>query len=507
MKKNVLTKIIACTMALTMLAGTGMSVSAYELGGLSYIPKAYEIREKISGITSREELWYEVNGDMPVDEMKVCGDYYYTTGSTLYYKDEDENATIWFYTGDETDVVIPDELDGHPVKKLMWGVFAYCDTIKTLSIPTGVLSFGNSAVENCPNLEKFFVAEDNPNFTAPDGVLYSKDMKYMLAFPNAKTGTYTVPDGVISVGSSFNELSQISEVILPESIVKLTYGTFAGCEKLEYVKLPDSLPDIGYNTFWRCPNLKEITIPKNIKRIYWGEFSECENLEKIFIPESVERIDNQAFNNCNKLTIYGVKGSYAETYAKENNIPFVCEFTNTSTISADNILFGKTVTVNASADGGNGNYTYAVLYKKNYDKKWTVKQNYSTNDTVTIKPAKATDYQICVKVKDSKGNIVKKFFDLKVNDKLANTSAISSNIIKKGDTVTVKGSATGGNGNYTYAVLYKKKAETKWTVRQGYKDNDEITVRPYTNTDYDICIKVKDSDGTVSKKYFSVKVQ
>jgi len=71
----------------------------------------------------------------------------------------------------------------------------------------------------------------------------------------------------------------------------------------------------------------------------------------------------------------------------------------------------------------------------------------------------------------------------------------------------VKGSATGGNGNYTYAVLYKKKAETKWTVRQGYKDNDEITVRPYTNTDYDICIKVKDSDGTVSKKYFSVKVQ
>ena len=76
--------------------------------------------------------------------MKVCGDYYYTTGSTLYYKDEDENATIWFYTGDETDVVIPDELDGHPVKKLMWGVFAYCDTIKTLSIPTGVLSFGNS---------------------------------------------------------------------------------------------------------------------------------------------------------------------------------------------------------------------------------------------------------------------------------------------------------------------------------------------------------------------------
>ena len=62
------------------------------------------------------------------------------------------------------------------------------------------------------------------------------------------------------------------------------------------------------------------------------------------------------------------------------------------------------------------------------------------------------------------------------------------------------------DGDYQYAVLYKKKSETKWTTRQGYKANDEIIVRPYTNTDYDICIKVKDEDGTISKKYFTVKV-
>ena len=190
-------------------------------------------------------------------------------------------------------------------------------------------------------------------------------------------------------------------------------------------------------------------------------------------------------------------GSQGTSYSALNNL---------SEISSGTIVLGGTFNVNASAAGGTGSYTYAVLYKKSYDTKWTVKQNYSNNDTVTVKPAKATSYDVCVKVKDSDGSIIKKFFTVQVNAKLTNTSMISATTIKKGETVTLKGFATGGMGNYQYAVLYKKKSETKWTTRQGYKANDEIIVRPYTNTDYDICIKVKDEDGTISKKYFTVKV-
>ena len=191
-------------------------------------------------------------------------------------------------------------------------------------------------------------------------------------------------------------------------------------------------------------------------------------------------------------------GSQGTSYVALNNL---------SELSSTTIVLGNTLDVIASAVGGTGSHTYAVLYKKNYDTKWTVKQNYSTNDVITIKPAKATSYDVCVKVKDSNGTIVKKFFTVQVNAKLANTSMISATTIKKGDAVTLKGSATGGLGSYTYAVLYKKHYETKWTVRQGYKANDEILVRPYTNTDYDICIKVQDEQGTIAKKYFTVVVK
>ena len=90
------------------------------------------------------------------------------------------------------------------------------------------------------------------------------------------------------------------------------------------------------------------------------------------------------------------------------------ELANNSTLSSDSINLGSTVTVNAAANGGTGTYTYGVYYKKATSTKWTTAQSYNTNTTVKIKPAAATAYDICVKVKDSNGTIEKKYFTLTV---------------------------------------------------------------------------------------------
>lgn len=189
------------------------------------------------------------------------------------------------------------------------------------------------------------------------------------------------------------------------------------------------------------------------------------------------------------------------TRTNYNNIPLE----NRSDVDSS-VVIGDWATVYARGYGSTHEYTYAALYKKKTDKKWTVARGYSDDEYIYFKPAKVTEYDVCVKVKDSKGNIAKKFFTLTVYPKLKNTSTISATTIKKGDTVTVSGSATGGRGSYDYAVLYKKKSETKWTVRQGYKENSEIIIRPYAATDYDVCIKVMDWDSSISKKYFTVTV-
>ena len=179
---------------------------------------------------------------------------------------------------------------------------------------------------------------------------------------------------------------------------------------------------------------------------------------------------------------------------------------NTGTISTTSIKLGETVTLKGSATGGKTPYTYAFLYKKTSDTKWTTKQDFKANATVDIKPAVATTYDMCIKVKDAGGTVEKKFFKVTVTKPLTNDSTISATSIKKGSTVTVKCTASGGAGGYTYAVLYKKKSDTKWTVKQNYSANTSVSVKPYLATDYEICVKTKDKDGTIAKKFFAVKV-
>ena len=85
-------------------------------------------------------------------------------------------------------------------------------------------------------------------------------------------------------------------------------------------------------------------------------------------------------------------------------------------VSAESVTLGSTVKINASAKGGSGEYSYAVLYKQKAQTKWTTKQDFSVNNTISVKPAKATDYDICVKVKDTNGTIVKKYFTVNVTE-------------------------------------------------------------------------------------------
>ena len=88
------------------------------------------------------------------------------------------------------------------------------------------------------------------------------------------------------------------------------------------IKIPDCITSIGYWEFKNCINLTNITIPDSITSIGEFAFYNCSNLTNITIPDSVASIGDWAFSGCPNLTIYGNEGSYAETYAKNNNIKF-----------------------------------------------------------------------------------------------------------------------------------------------------------------------------------------
>jgi hypothetical protein len=114
----------------------------------------------------------------------------------------------------------------------------------------------------------------------------------------------------------------------------LTEGTNAKKQKLvfctttyegDYVA-PETINQIADGAFRNCSKLVKVVLSPSIKKIGKDTFSDCIGLKEVHIPKSVEKmIGKTIFKNCNQLTIYAPIGSCAETYAKENNIPFVAE--------------------------------------------------------------------------------------------------------------------------------------------------------------------------------------
>ena len=234
---------------------------------------------------------------------------------------------------------------------------------------------------------------------------------------------------------------------------------------------------------------------------------------KKFTQKNWTKIANYSANTSAKATPKSFGDYQICVKAKDTNGTVAVEYfnvvvndklKNNSTISAESIVLGNTIKLTGAAAGGMGGYTYAMLYKKTSDTKWTTKQDFKANTTVDIKPANATTYDVCVKVKDKSGTIVKKFFTVDVKAPLSNTSTLSSETFKLGEEVAVNASAAGGEGGYTYAVFYKRASDTKWTTKQDFAENATVSIKPTKAVNYDVCVKVKDTSGTIVKKYFTL---
>ena len=454
-----------------------------------------------------------------------------------------------------TSLTIPDS-----VISIVDYAFQHCTGLTSITIPESVTSIGESAFDDTAWYNN-----------QPDGLVYAGKVAYKYKGEMPENTNITLKNGTKGIADyAFFRCTGLTSVTIPDSVTEIGSYAFYCCTGLTDVTIPNNVTSIGYSTFSDCTGLKNITIGKNVKAIsskafsgctgltsitipdsvtgiggggtYEGAFEGCTGLTSVTIPDSVTEIGSYAFYYCTRLTsvtipdsvikigdyafgyyedkwsdyinkliddfkIYGVKGSAAETYANKHKIPFVETIFNNSTISAKTITKGNSVTLTGKATGGTEPYTYAYYYKKTTDKSWKIAKDYSNTTSVSIKPAYATTYDVCIKVKDAKGTVVKKYFTVSVkNAALANKSTISKTTITKGNSITLTGKATGGTSPYKYAYYYKKASSTSWTTAKDWSSTTSVSIKPAYATTYDVCIKVKDAKGTVAKKYFTVNV-
>jgi hypothetical protein len=244
--------------------------------------------------------------------------------------------TITKYLGSDMEVVAPGEAvaaDGtrFPVVGIR-GAFNGYKSLTSITLPESITSIGDHAFYRCRGLvsikipeyvttigeNAFYECERLDSITLPEGVTDIGD----AAFSMCKSLTsVTIPGSVTSIGgAAFRQCTSLTSITIPDSVTSIGNDAFSECTSLASIIIPHGVTDIKEGVFLFCQSLTSIIIPDGVTGIGGNAFFICTNLTSVTIPDSVKSIGDNAFSSCPSLVIYCSAGSYAEQYAKNNNL-------------------------------------------------------------------------------------------------------------------------------------------------------------------------------------------
>ncbi|MBO5439658.1 MAG: leucine-rich repeat domain-containing protein [Clostridia bacterium] len=213
-----------------------------------------------------------------------------------FYKNAEINGTVLVkYNGSDENAVIPEG-----ITEIKNSAF-YSAKVKSIRVPSTVTKIEEIGLY-CSNAESYEVDANNKYFKSIDGVVYSKDGRVLVQFPNGRSGYYNMPNEVESVKrSSISGCVKLTGLTLSNRLTKIDDFMFCGTA-FSTLTIPSSVTSIGINAFEMCNNLSSITIPGNVTTIGDNAFSCCGNLRSVTISEGVVSMGNYAFFNCTYLS-------------------------------------------------------------------------------------------------------------------------------------------------------------------------------------------------------------
>ena len=449
-----------------------------------------------------------------------------------------------------TSITIPDS-----VTSIEYSAFRGCSGLTSITIPDSVTFIRDGAFEGCSGLASINVDENNTAYQSEDGIiLFDKQKTQLITCLPQKTGAYTIPDSVTSIGyAAFEGCSGLTSITIPDSVTSIGYSAFYGCSGLTSITIPDSVTSIGghafchafygcsgltsitipasvtsigesafgycrgltsitipasvtsigSSAFYGCSGLTSITIPDSVTSIGYSAFEGCSGLTSITIPDSVTSIGYSAFYDCPNLVIYGNAGSYAEQYATDNNIPFIQICTKdpiavSLTGNQASVTLGEKITFTAAATGGEEGYTYRFLIHDPSTDKWATLTKFTSNNTYNWKATKAGEREIYAEVKDASGKIVRsEAMNVICREALSVSLTAPATEVEKGSKLTISAQATGGSPEYTYRYSIVNKETGSKVNLTGFVKNSTYTWTPTKSGKRELCVEVKDASGKI----------
>ena len=212
--------------------------------------------------------------------------------------------------------------------------FSGCASLESIIIPDSVTSMGREVFNDCTSLtsakwnkkltmipsRSFYNCKSLRKFTIPETVTGISNMAF---YDCASLENLTLSSNLKTISDdAFYNNDALKKLVIPDSVTSIGTHCFADCNSLKDLTFGSGLTEIPSNAFYQCPGLEKINLPYRLKTIGSNAFVNCTGLTGVTIPRSVTAIDSTAFSYSDRMTIYGVAGTTAETFAKAQGFKF-----------------------------------------------------------------------------------------------------------------------------------------------------------------------------------------
>ena len=278
-----------------------------------------------------------------------------------------------------TSVTIPNS-----VTSIGGSAFCYCSGLTSITIPNNVTTIGDLAFYGCSGLTAINVETNNQNYSSNNGVLFNKNKTVLIQYPCGKTGTYTIPNSVTTIGNAaFCYCSGLTGALtIPNSVTSIEGMAFYDCSGLTSVTIPNSVTFIGGGAFSGCSGLTSVTVNWNTPlAIYSNTFSGTLSNIELYVPSGTKCLYGNAsvwgnFNIIGTLpTITASAGSNGSISPSGTTEPITCgnnktyTFTPNTDYEIDVVLVDNVPNATAKINGYHtfenvtANHTISVTFK------------------------------------------------------------------------------------------------------------------------------------------------
>lgn len=316
MKRN--NMLFCCLLTSTLLLGNSNLAFATDMD--AFTDNGADIQQDIitENSSDSENLFEDGSDNMPIDDNDEfsVGNEYADAGTVsenvygyFFYKfGSDGYIEITEYVGKETDVVVPEEINGRYVGSIGKNVFKDNKTITSIELPDHLYSIGDGAFEGCENLQTV-----NSTGITEIGA---------HAFCGCKSLENISLTGIKSVGDyAFSECSSLTELDL-NTVEKIGIGAFYNASDIYKVHFSSELTTIDNGAFAGCSSFKEIILPDNIDRIGLLAFGYDSNEDYDMRYENYSFENQNNFHKMEDVSIHCGNGSEGNVYAVRNEFPF-----------------------------------------------------------------------------------------------------------------------------------------------------------------------------------------